>query len=229
VGRSFRWGLKALITGVLAAAFHQAAAQAQAVSDDSTPRVARGDVIRVLDRDGRRIDGRLLDLSDEAFVVEQRGERVEVSRATVSRLERDDSLWDGVANGLLAGAFVSWEASAVTSCVVGWHCTVGLTSAYAGLGALLDRNRRETVIGSKRDPPWDGGLKGLAIGLPVGMFNNQCDRARTWVCVGQVAALYAGIGLFLDYAYKPDSTTARMRVAPLLSRRAVGLTLRARW
>ena len=228
MGRLRRLGL-IVVVGAVASTLHPAPAGAQAVPADQAPRIERGEAVHVLDRAGRPIEGRVLDVSDAALVVAWRGTRVEILYADVARLERDDSLWDGVANGLLAGAFVSWEASAVTSCVVGWHCTVGLTSAYAGLGALLDRNRRETVIGSKRDPPWDGGLKGLAIGLPVGMFNNQCDRVRTWVCVGQVAAVFAGVGLFLDYAYKPDSTTARMRVAPLLSRRAVGLTLRARW
>ena len=229
MGRLRRLGLIVSVTGAVASTLHPASASTQAVPGSLVPRVERGEVVRVLDRDSRQIDGRVLDLSDATIVLERSGMRIEILHADVARLERDDPVWNGVANGLFAGALASAEASALSACVVGWHCTIGLLSAYAGLGALIDRGHRETVVGPERDSPWDGGLKGLAIGLPVGMFNNNCDRARAWVCVGQVAAAYAAVGLILDVAHAPRPSSATSSVVPLVSSGAIGVTLIARW
>lgn len=229
MGRRGRLG-RVLLGCALVGGFRPTDVRAQATAPGQARPIAVGDEVSVLARDGRPIGGRVLDVSDTSLILEQHGARLEVPYVDVVRAERDDPLWDGVANGLMAGAFFSWEASAVTACVEGWHCTVGLMSTYAGIGALIDHERRETLIGSKRDSPWDGGLKGLAIGLPVGMFNNQCNRARAWVCVGQVAAFYAGIGLILDYAHTPaGSSAAAATVVPIVSREAVGVSVLARW
>jgi len=101
-----------------------------------------GDMVFVTDRNGVQTRGRLLGLSPEAVTLGVDGQEGTIPSSGVGRVEKRDSLWNGILIGAVPGALVGM-AGAGASCSP--HCgrdvplgglVVGAIGA--GIGALID-------------------------------------------------------------------------------------------
>jgi hypothetical protein len=104
-------------------------------------RVETGDVVYVMDREGREVRGPLMAISDTALVLSILDQRHEVPFDRVARIDRDgDSLWSGFAIG--AGIGVGVGALASQTWAAECDCAAeGVTFSalfYGGIGALFD-------------------------------------------------------------------------------------------
>ncbi len=135
------------ITFILAAVAATASlAEAQPVSFDRLAlQLNQGDSVTVTDSDGRRLRGRIVDLSASALALQTDGLRRELNRGDISAIQRRER--DSLTNGALVG-FASGVALAVmlvsvecSGCAgdadnMRWYALFG--AAGAGIGAGLD-------------------------------------------------------------------------------------------
>ncbi|MCY4027537.1 MAG: hypothetical protein OXH75_14660 [Acidobacteria bacterium] len=112
-----------------------------------------GDRIYVTIGDGRRLKGTLLGLSPTMLAITKGDAHVTVPAADVRRIERGDSLANGVLIGAGIGAALTCMAHrgcgsspiAVTTHVLFDHGAVGLLLLGAGVGALVDARWHRTL------------------------------------------------------------------------------------
>jgi hypothetical protein len=139
------------LTAIFAAAVFAipAFAAAQSVAPVPTETVKRGLPVSVIDDSGTRVEGHVVDISDDAIRVSVRDKRVEeIPLQRVVRIDKTDSLKNGAVTGLVAGVGFGllvgmsssgfdgrWLASAVISNGLMW------TAFGAGIDALADSRR----------------------------------------------------------------------------------------
>jgi hypothetical protein len=133
---------------VIASLVVPALSSAQAVACGPFENVAPGLTVSVIDDAGRRVEGRVIDVTDEAVRVSVRRSIEQIPIDRVVRIDKTDSLKNGALSGRVAGVgfglMVSlsgsdvdgrWVASAVISNGLIW-------SAFgAGIDALVDSRR----------------------------------------------------------------------------------------
>ena len=112
-----------------------------------------GDQIYVTVGDGRRLKGTLMGLSPTTLAIRKGDAHLTVPARDVRRIERGDSLANGVLIGAGIGAALTCMAHrgcgsapiAVTSHVIFDHGAVGLLLLGAGVGALVDARWHRTL------------------------------------------------------------------------------------
>lgn len=112
-----------------------------------------GDQIYVTVGDGRRLKGTLMELSPTTLAITKGDAHLTVPAAEVRRIERGDSLANGVLIGAGIGAALTCLAHpgcgsapvAVTTHVIFDHGAVGLLLLGAGVGALVDARWHRTL------------------------------------------------------------------------------------
>ena len=142
------------ITLVLAASAVTASlAEAQRVTFDRLAlRLNQGDSVLVTDSDGRRLRGRIVDLSASTLALETDGLRRELNRGDVSMIQRRerDSLTNGAAIGfgsglaIIVGLFARHGVLDDAGVVFFYSSLFG--AAGAGIGAGLDALHEEPQV-----------------------------------------------------------------------------------
>ena len=89
--------LAVLVCGFLGVAGHAAA---QGVDARHLPELKHGESLSIVDEDGRRIDGRFVDLSADSITVRRRRGPEQIRIDRVVRIEKPDSLANGAWIGL---------------------------------------------------------------------------------------------------------------------------------
>jgi hypothetical protein len=110
--------------------------------------------VEVTDVWGHRVKGRVFELSPGSLVLMQGSQQVEMSEADVSRIQRRDSVQDGLWLGFGAGVAAAWVAphlfcdSPDPECAAQVFAAVGLPSIAGGTvaGALIDAAIQKTVF-----------------------------------------------------------------------------------
>lgn len=131
----------AMAAAALLCAIEPAAAVAQPARavDELKTRARAGDVIYVMDAEGRETKGTLLMLTDTTLTLGLLGDRYEVSFARVARVEREgDSAWSGFAIGAGIGAFLGLLAGQGCSGEFTARPVLEAGLVYGGIGALID-------------------------------------------------------------------------------------------
>src|SRR5262245_53427621 len=108
----------------------------------------------VTDASGQRVKGRLGELRPGSLVLMQGSQRIPMTEADVSRIERGDSLQNGLWLGLGAGIAAAWIAPHVfcdlpdDECAAIVFAAIGLPSIAGGTvaGALIDAAIKKTVF-----------------------------------------------------------------------------------
>src|SRR5262245_47859889 len=135
-----------------------------------------GLAVSVIDDSGRRVEGRVVDISDEAIRVSVHKTVEQVPLQRVVRIDKTDSLKNGAVSGLVAGVgfglLVSlsggemdgrWVASAVISNGLIW------TAFGAGIDALVDNRRtlyqRAGGVQTRLSPVVGRGVRGAAVSV----------------------------------------------------------------
>ncbi len=109
-----------------------------------------GDGVYVTSTSGRRIKADLLDMSLTALTLEDERRTWTFADADILRIDRQDSLDNGAAIGLLAGVATAYVACKMQryseQCVYG-VVYIGYPAIAVGtvIGAIVDANRHETV------------------------------------------------------------------------------------
>jgi len=117
--------------------------------------------VHVTDAWGHRVKGRLFELRPGSLVLMQGSQKIEMSEADVSRIQRRDSVQDGLWLGFGAGVAAAWvtphffcdlpddECAAIVFAAIGLPSIAGGTVA----GALIDAAIKKTVFqfGGRRD------------------------------------------------------------------------------
>ena len=112
--------------------------------------------VYVTDVWGHRVKAKLTELRPGTLVLTQGSEQIPVTEATVSRIQRADSLQNGLWLGLGAGLAAAWIAPNLLcdlpddECAAIVFAAVGLPSIAAGsvTGALIDASIKKTVFQS---------------------------------------------------------------------------------
>lgn len=110
--------------------------------------------VHVTDAWGYRVKGRLVELRPGGLVLMQGPQRVELAEADVSRVQRGDSILDGLLLGLGAGVAASRFAPHLfcdmpdPECAAIVYVAIGLPSIAGGAvaGALIDAAVKKTVF-----------------------------------------------------------------------------------
>ena len=134
-----------------------ALAQTPAVSFEQL--IAEGAVkplqtVYVTDAWGHRVKGRLGELRPGSLVLMQGSRRIEMTEADVNRIQRGDSLQNGLWLGVGAGVAAAWSAPHLLcdlpddECAAIVFAAIGLPSIAAGAvtGALVDAAIKKTVF-----------------------------------------------------------------------------------
>lgn len=117
--------------------------------------------VHVTDAWGQRIKGRLFELRPGHLVLTHGGQTIEMTEADVTRIQRADSLQDGLWLGFGAGLAAAWiaphffcdlpddECAAIVFAAIGLPSIAGGTAA----GAIIDAAIKKTVfqVGGRRD------------------------------------------------------------------------------
>ena len=120
----------------------------------------------VTDASGERIKGRLGELRPGSLVLMQGSRKIQMTEADVNRIQRGDSLQNGLWLGLGAGVAAAWIAPHLfcdlpdDECAAIVFAAIGLPSIAAGgvTGALVDAAIKKTIFqfagtrASARDP-----------------------------------------------------------------------------
>jgi hypothetical protein len=112
--------------------------------------------VYVTDAWGHRVKGKLGELRPGALVLTQGSQQIPMTEATVSRIQRADSLQNGLWLGLGAGVAAAWIAPHLScdlpddECAAIVFAAIGLPSIAAGTvaGALIDAAIKKTVYES---------------------------------------------------------------------------------
>jgi len=117
--------------------------------------------VDVTDVWGHRLKGRLFELRPGSLVLMQGPQEIEMSEADVSRIQRRDSVQNGLWLGFGAGIAAAWVAphffcdSPDPECAAQVFAAIGLPSIAGGAaaGALIDAAIKKTVFqfGGRRD------------------------------------------------------------------------------
>jgi hypothetical protein len=133
---------------------------------DDLSRVARpGQAVVVTDTSGERIRGRLTEVSASELVVDDGGPR-RFQAGTITRVERADSVWNGLLIGAaLGGAVAALGISATrgeSDAFYGWAygASWALPAGGAAIGALVDRAVTATMYVAPRHAQAGGTPKG---------------------------------------------------------------------
>jgi hypothetical protein len=110
--------------------------------------------VYVTDAWGHRVKGRLGELRSGSLVLMQGSRRIQMTEADVNRIERGDSLQNGLWLGLGAGVAAAWIAPHLFCDLPDDECAaivfgaIGLPSIAAGTvaGALVDAAIKKTVF-----------------------------------------------------------------------------------
>ena len=117
--------------------------------------------VHVTDVWGHRVKGRLFELRPGSVVLMQGSQTIEINEADVSRIQRRDSVQNGLWLGFGAGVAAAWgaphffcdlpddECAAIVFAAIGLPLIAGGTVA----GALIDATMKKTVFqfGGRRD------------------------------------------------------------------------------
>jgi len=166
------------LTSSLAAAVFAVPSLAVAQEVDPNPiaGVKPGLSVSVIDDAGRRVEGKVVDISDDAIRVSVRKTIEQVPFQRVVRIDKTDSLKNGAVSGLVAGIgfglMVSlsgsetdgrWVAAAVISNGLIW------TAFGAGIDALVDSRRtlyqRAGAVQTRLSPVIGRGVRGAAVSV----------------------------------------------------------------
>jgi hypothetical protein len=128
-----------------AASFEQLIAEG-AISPNQT--------VRVTDAWGDRVKGKLVELRPGSLVLMQGSQQIQMAEADVSRIQRGDSVLDGLLLGLGAGVGAAWFAPHVfcdlpdDECAAIVFLAIGVPSIVGGTvaGALIDAAIKKTVF-----------------------------------------------------------------------------------
>lgn len=117
--------------------------------------------VHVTDVWGHRVKGRLFELRPGTLVLMQGSQKIEMSEADINRIQRHDSVQNGLWLGFGAGLAAAWVAphffcdSPDPECEAIVFAAIGLPSIAGGTiaGALIDAAINKTVfqIGGRRD------------------------------------------------------------------------------
>jgi len=110
--------------------------------------------VYVTDAWGQRVKGRLGEVRPGSLVLMQGSQKIQMTEADVSRIQRGDSLQDGLWLGLGAGVAAAWMAPYLfcdlpdDECAAIVFAAIGLPSIAAGTiaGALIDAAIKKTVF-----------------------------------------------------------------------------------
>jgi len=126
-----------------------AAAQTAASFEELPSVLRKGDLVTVTDDQGRRLGGRILDLSPSGLSLEYTGARIDLGADQVAsiRHRRFDSLQNGTLIGVGIGAIPGFllGAAAWESGGFGYAMALGL-GVGGGIGALVDASIRESRV-----------------------------------------------------------------------------------
>jgi hypothetical protein len=163
--------LAVFVCGYLGLAGHAAA---QGVDARHLPELKHGEALSIVDEDGRRIDGRFVDLSANSITLRRRRRPEQIPIDRVVRIEKPDSLANGawVGFGVGAGMALLGAYSAdphdvpFLAVVVVTNGLIG--SAFGvGLDALVDNRRtlyqRDGRVVSRLAPIVAPGVRGAAV------------------------------------------------------------------
>ena len=119
------------------------------------------ETVHVTDAWGHRVKGRLFELRPGSLVLIQGSQKIEMSEADVSRIQRRDSVQNGLWLGFGAGVAAAWVAPHFfcdlpdDECAAIVFAAIGLPSIAGGTvaGALIDAAIKKTVFqfGGRRD------------------------------------------------------------------------------
>ena len=117
--------------------------------------------VHVTDVWGHRVKGRVFELRPGSLVLMQGSQRIEMSEADVSRIQRRDSVQNGLWLGFAAGVAAAWAAphffcdTPDPECAAIVFAAIGLPSIAGGTaaGAIIDAAIKKTVFqfGGRRD------------------------------------------------------------------------------
>jgi hypothetical protein len=117
--------------------------------------------VDVTDVWGHRVKGRIFELRPGSLVLMRGSQQIEISEADVSRIQRRDSVQDGLWLGFGAGVAAAWVAphffcdSPDPECAAQVFAAIGLPSIAGGTvaGALIDGAIQKTVFqfGGRRE------------------------------------------------------------------------------
>ena len=172
----WRGTMKAFTLAVLACGLFGVAghAAAQGVDARRLPELKHGESLSIVDEDGRRIDGRFVDLSADTITVRRRRGPEHIRMDRVVRIEKPDSLANGAWIGLGVGAGMgilgaisagSDDAPFVATAII----TNALVTTACGVAfdALVDNRRtlyqRDGRVVSRLAPIVAPGVRGAAI------------------------------------------------------------------
>jgi hypothetical protein len=138
--------LPALLVAILAA---PSLASGQTAVDRLPSDVAPGLIVSVVEDDGRKIEGRVREISERGLVLSRGGTSEEIRLDRIVRIDKPDSLKNGalagLGVGLALGAFSAlaqpegsepeWVFAAIVSNGIAW------TLLGTGIDALVDRRR----------------------------------------------------------------------------------------
>ena len=239
--------LSALSALLLAIAPFDARAQVVATSfEELQPLLKPGDPIDITETGGRKIKGRLGELSASSLELQARegGTRFSEGDVRQIRLARRDSLWNGTligfAPGAAIGALMLFFGAGCDCYTIESRAPFALTTMAvaggigAGIGAAIDASivRRTTVFAAadvnnvaieRSDPLWNGPLIGLATGAGAGLFIELAGRTAYEKFSGAGAiglgAIGALTGLLID-VLNTDRVIVDIRPAGARSRGA---------
>jgi hypothetical protein len=174
----WRGTMKAFTLAVLACGFFGVAGPAAAQSIDARrlPDIKRGESLSIVDEDGRRIDGRFVDLSADTITVRRRRGPEQIRIDRVVRIEKPDSLangaWVGFAVGAGMGVLGAISADAddfpfaasviISNALVATACGVGFDALVDSRRTLYQRDGRFV---SRVGPIVGPGVRGAAVSL----------------------------------------------------------------
>jgi len=172
-----------LIGGMLACAAPAAAlAQPAHTLVELKARVETGDVIYVMDREGRETKGPLMALSDTSLTIGLLGDRYDVPIERVARVDRaGDSVWNGFAIGAAVGGVMGLLAQQgcrlMSDGCAGYYVAAGVLT-YGGIGAIIDlaHTGRTRIYAA----PLEGGNKTLAIAPILSRERKGAALANRW-------------------------------------------------
>lgn len=130
----------------------------QLIADDA---IKPHQTVYVTDVWGHRVKGRLFELRPGSVVLTQGSQTIEMNEADVSRIQRRDTVQDGLWLGFGAGVAAAWVAphffcdSPDPECAAQVFAAIGLPSIAGGMvaGALIDAAIKKTVFqfGGRRE------------------------------------------------------------------------------
>ena len=146
-------GACVLLLVIAAPALPQTAAESfeQLIAEDA---IRPEQTVYVTDVWGHRVKARLLELRPGQLVLSQGTLQIPMNEANVTRIQRDDSVQNGLWLGLAAGIAAAWATPYLFCDLPDDECAgivfagIGLPSMVAGTvtGALVDRAIKKTVF-----------------------------------------------------------------------------------